>query len=45
VYAELGSRLGEKDEERELTQLFAAAGGVLLLAGSAASMLWFRRPL
>jgi Ca-activated chloride channel family protein len=45
VYGELGSRLGEKDEERELTQFFAAAGGVLLLAGSAVSMLWFRRPL
>jgi Ca-activated chloride channel family protein len=45
VYAELGSRLGSTEEERELTQLFAAAGGVLLLAGSAVSMLWFRRPL
>jgi Ca-activated chloride channel family protein len=45
VYTELGSRLGEKDQERELTQVFAAVGGVLLLAGTAASMLWFRRPL
>jgi Ca-activated chloride channel homolog len=45
VYEELGSRLGRTEEDRELTQLFAAAGGVLLLAGSAASMLWFRRPL
>ena len=45
VYEELGSRLGRTEEDRELTQLFAAAGGALLLAGSAASMLWFRRPL
>jgi Ca-activated chloride channel family protein len=45
VYAELGSRLGTRQEERELTQLFAAAGGILLLAGSVTSMLWFRRPL
>ena len=45
VYAELGSRLGSKEEKRELTQVFAAAGGVLLLAGSALSMAWFRRPL
>jgi Ca-activated chloride channel family protein len=45
VYAELGSRLGSEEEKRELTQAFAAAGGVLLLAGSALSMIWFRRPL
>ncbi len=45
VYAELGSRLGSKQEKRELTQVFAAAGGALLLVGSALSMLWFRRPL
>ena len=45
VYAELGSRLGSKEEKRELTQVFAAAGGVLLLVGSALSMVWFRRPL
>jgi Ca-activated chloride channel homolog len=45
VYAELGSRLGSKDEKRELTQVFAAAGGILLLAGSGLSMMWFRRPL
>jgi Ca-activated chloride channel family protein len=45
VYAELGSRLGSKREKRELTQVFAAAGGVLLLAGTALSMAWFRRPL
>ena len=35
---ELGSRLGSKKEKRELTQVFAAAGGILLLAGSALSM-------
>jgi Ca-activated chloride channel family protein len=45
VYEELGSRLGTTEEERELTQLFAAVGGVLMLAGSVASMVWFRRPL
>ncbi len=45
VYGELGSRLGTRREERELTQFFAAAGGLLLLSGSALSLLWFRRPL
>ena len=45
VYEDLGSRLGTTQEERELTQLFAAVGGVLLLVGSGLSMLWFRRPL
>jgi Ca-activated chloride channel family protein len=43
VYDRLGSRLGSRKERRELTDLFAAGSGVLLLAGGALSMLWFRR--
>lgn len=45
VYRELGSRLGKTREPREVTQAFAAAGAVLLLLGTGASLLWFRRPL
>jgi Ca-activated chloride channel family protein len=43
VYERLGSRLGSRNERRELTDLFAAGSGVLLLTGGALSMLWFRR--
>jgi Ca-activated chloride channel family protein len=45
VYAELGSRLGREDTEREVTQAFAAAGAIVLLTGTALSMLWFRRAM
>jgi Ca-activated chloride channel family protein len=43
VYRNLGSRLGRATEQRELTDLFAGAGGLLLLAGGSLSMLWFQR--
>jgi Ca-activated chloride channel family protein len=43
VYKELGSRLGTKNEERELTDLFAGGSAVLLLVAGSLSALWFRR--
>ena len=45
VYEDLGSRLGEKREEHEVTAAFAGAGAVLMLAAAALSSLWFRRPV
>jgi Ca-activated chloride channel homolog len=43
VYEELGSRLGERDELREVTDLFAGGAAVLLLIGGALSAFLFRR--
>jgi Ca-activated chloride channel family protein len=43
VYENLDSRLGHREERRELTDLLAAGAGVLLLSGSALSLLLFRR--
>jgi len=43
VYDELGSRLGSKREEREITDFFAAGSALLLLTGGALSTLLFRR--
>ena len=43
VYEELGSRLGEREELREITDLFAAGGAMLLLAGGALAAFLFRR--
>jgi Ca-activated chloride channel homolog len=43
VYEELGSRLGERDEQREVTDLFAGGAAVLLLIGGALSAFLFRR--
>jgi Ca-activated chloride channel homolog len=43
VYEELGSRLGEREESREVTDVFAAAASVLLLLGGALSAFLFRR--
>jgi len=45
VYRDLGSRLGTKREEREVTAAFAGAGVVLLLVASGLSLVWTRRPL
>ncbi len=45
VYRELGSRLAEEQQPRELTYAFAAGGALLLLVGCALSTLWFRRVL
>lgn len=43
VYERLGSQLGRRDEQRQVTTAFAAGGLVLLLAGSALSLRWFGR--
>ncbi len=43
VYRKLATRLGHKKEDRQITDLFAGGAGVLVLAGSALSFLWFRR--
>lgn len=43
VYEELGSRVGRKDEVREMTAGFAGAGFLLVLAGAAASLRLFGR--
>ncbi len=43
VYEELGSRLGERRESREITDYFAAGSAVLLLLGGALSTFFFRR--
>lgn len=43
VYKELGSRLGEREEEREVGDYFAGGAAAFLIAGSALSALWFRR--
>ncbi|HJU47891.1 MAG TPA: VWA domain-containing protein [Gaiellaceae bacterium] len=43
VYDAIGSQVGVKQEKRELTVAFTAAGAALLLAGAALSTLWFAR--
>ena len=43
VYRDLGTRLTYVKEKRELTSYFMAGAAVLLLAGAAASILWFLR--
>jgi Ca-activated chloride channel family protein len=43
VYEKLGSRLGTKREDREVTDMFAAGAAALMLAGGAFSALFFRR--
>ncbi len=43
VYEELGSRLGEREESREVTDLFAAGAAALLLVGGALSAFLFKR--
>jgi Ca-activated chloride channel family protein len=43
VYERLGSRLGKRNENRELTDVFAGGSALLLLAGGALSVGWFRR--
>jgi Ca-activated chloride channel family protein len=45
IYRDLGSRLGTRREEREVTAAFAGAGVVLLLVASGLSLAWTRRPL
>jgi Ca-activated chloride channel homolog len=43
VYEDLGSRLGTRDESREITDVFAAAAVVLLLVAGTISAVLFRR--
>ena len=43
VYRSLATRIGHKQEDRQITDLFAAGAAVLLLAGASLSFLWFRR--
>jgi Ca-activated chloride channel family protein len=43
VYRRLGSRIGFRDEQREVTAAFAAGGLGLMLAGGLLSMMWFGR--
>lgn len=43
VYEELGSRVGQVKEEREVTAAFAATGAFLLLAAGAVSAFFFGR--
>jgi Ca-activated chloride channel homolog len=45
VYAKLGSRLGEKKTQREMTDVVAAGSALLLLIGASLSVLWFGRPV
>jgi Ca-activated chloride channel family protein len=45
VYQRLGSRLGHREQSRELTDAFAGGSGLLVLIGAGLSMLWFRRVL
>mgnify|MGYP003441921275 FL=1 len=43
VYEELGSRLGEREELREVTDIFAGGAALLLLIGGSLSAFLFRR--
>jgi Ca-activated chloride channel homolog len=43
VYKTLGTRIGHKTQNREITDLFAGGAIVLLLAGGGLSAFWFRR--
>jgi Ca-activated chloride channel family protein len=43
IYDNLGSRIGFRKEEREITAAFAGGGLGLMLAGGLLSMMWFGR--
>ena len=43
VYEELGSRLGTREQDREITDVFAAIAAALLLVGATTSAVLFRR--
>ena len=43
VYGRLGSLLGHKSKDREITDVFAGGAALLLLVGGGMSMFWFRR--
>jgi Ca-activated chloride channel homolog len=44
VYKRLAARIGHRTEHRQITDLFAGGGIVLLLLGGGLSTFWFRRP-
>jgi Ca-activated chloride channel homolog len=43
VYERLGSQVGKREEQREITAAFAGGGALLMLVGGALSLHWFRR--
>ena len=43
VYQQLGSRIGTRDEKREITAAFSGGAMALLAAGAGLSLFWFRR--
>ena len=43
IYKSLGTKVGYTDQEREVTQWFAAGALVLVLAGAGLAALWFNR--
>jgi Ca-activated chloride channel family protein len=43
IYESLGSKIGYTNEEREITQWFAAAGLLLVVAGAGLAAHWFNR--
>ena len=43
VYQDLGSRLGLRQEQQEVTVLFAAGAALLMVSGGALSVMWFNR--
>jgi hypothetical protein len=43
VYEDLGSRLGTREEDREITDWFAAIAAVLLLVAATLSVFFFKR--
>jgi Ca-activated chloride channel family protein len=43
VYERLGSQVGMRDEQRDVSAAFAGGGALLLIAGGALSLHWFRR--
>jgi Ca-activated chloride channel family protein len=43
IYQSLGSKIGYTNEEREVTQLFAGAGLLLVLVGGGLAAHWFNR--
>jgi Ca-activated chloride channel family protein len=45
IYANLGTRLSSKPEEREVTAAFAGGAIVILLLAGGLSLRWFARPL
>ncbi len=43
IYENLGSKVGSTQQEQEVTQWFAAAGLLFVLAGAGLAALWFNR--